>query len=377
MPHSKKQTLITLNDLPQRIHSLPSEKILLLTDPVVYEVNTLSEHFAPFFEKGTAKRINVSCKLLTVDSLEQTYKECADFYPDMIIMVGGGTVLDTGKMINLLLAYACKPVDLTQFKSEDKKLIPMVAIPTTSGTGSEATHFAVLYKDTIKYSVADNNLIPDYAILAPELTLSMPKKLAAYTGFDAFAQAIESYWSINSTDESKEYSKEALSLIRSHFVDSVLQNSLASRTAMQKAANLAGKAINIAQTTAPHSVSYPMSSFFGIPHGLAAYLILPSIFAFNNNITGADCADPRGVAYVRKTMGELSKMICDNDKTAYETLCSYFNTFSIDSRLSSYGISNNQDINYILDNGFNPQRMKNNPRGITREDLSAILQEIV
>jgi alcohol dehydrogenase class IV len=293
-------------------------------------------------------------------------------------MIGGGTVLDTGKMINILFSYTCKASDLVGFKSTGRTFIPMVALPTTAGTGSECTHFAVLYRDMVKYSVADPGLVPDYVILAPELTLSMPKMLAVHTGFDALAQAIESYWSINATDESKGYAREALSLIRQRFTVSVQQADFQSRSAMQKAAFLSGKAINIAQTTAAHAVSYPMSSFFGIPHGLAVFLTLPSIYAFNGGVSDADCTDPRGVAYVQQVMAELGEMIGGNDTTgAAEILRSYLNAFSIDSRLSAYGIADEQAINRILDHGFNPQRMKNNPRRITRQDLSALLREIL
>ncbi len=372
-----KQVLTTFNDLPRIIKSFSSDKILLLTDPAVYDANALLEKLSSLFDTCSVKRVDVACRLLTVEFLKTIYTEITGFKPDSVLAIGGGTVLDTGKLINILLSYRIKPSDLIQFKSSNQPLIPMIAIPTTAGTGSEATYFAVIYKDNIKYSIADKNLIPDYVVLAPELTMSMPKNLAIHTGFDAFAQAVESYWSINSTEESKRYSIEALSLIKVNFIDSVLKESFQSRAAMQNAANLAGKAINIAQTTAAHSISYPMSSFFHIPHGLAVFLILPSVFAFNQMISDSDCNDPRGTVYIQETMNELSNAVSDHGKNPMETLLFFMEIFSVDPHLSSYGISTSQDITCILDNGFNPERMKNNPRIVTRNDLSIILQELL
>ncbi len=373
----KEQITITLNDLSRVVKSLTDGTVLLVTDPVVYKINALSEKLSSLFTACLVKRIDVTAGLLTVESLEPIYTEFAGSHPGCIIALGGGTVMDTAKLMNMILSYNITPSDLIHGAWSNRPLIPAVAIPTTAGTGSEATHFAVVYRDKTKYSIADDNLVPDYVILDPELTLSMPRNTAAYTGFDAFAQAIESYWSINATDESKEYSREAISLIKTYFSESVLQNSLQARDAMQKAANLAGKAINIAQTTASHSISYPMSSFFGIPHGLAVFLTLPSIFAFNQEVTESDCTDIRGVAYVRDTMATLAEMVAESGKDPKETLYFRMAAFSVDTHLSAYGISDQDAIACILDNGFNPQRMKNNPRKITRNDLSRLLQDLL
>ncbi len=377
MANKKTQDIITFSELSQTIESLSAENILLLADPFVYQLNAISDMLAPVFEHRNSVKIELDTKLLSVESLEQTAAECAGFRPDCIIAIGGGTVLDTAKLINIMFSYNCNADDLISFSSTNLPLLPVVAVPTTSGTGSEATHFAVLYKENTKYSIIDQALIPDYVIHSPGLTYSMPKNLTAFTGFDALAQAVESYWSVNATDESKGYSREALTLITTHFHDAVLKNTPSGREGMQQAAYLAGKAINIAQTTAAHSISYPMSSFFGVPHGLAVFLTLPAIYDFNSNVTESDCSDSRGVLYVKKTMDELSEMINGTKTSPGEMLRSCFTAFSVNSHLSDYGITNREDINCVLDNGFNPQRMKNNPRHITRDDLLTILQGIL
>lgn len=376
MKETKKQRLIPFADIPRIIQSASDKDCLLLIDPVVSVNPLITEHIGPYIQNGAVKQIDVAYKLLSVSALEEVFTKCGSFKPRLIIAIGGGTVLDTAKLVNIVYSYSYSPHAVVTHRYSDRPLIPAIAVPTTAGTGSEATHFAVVYKDDVKYSVADNNLVPDYVVLAAEFTMSMPRSVVAHTGFDAFAQAIESYWSINSTDESKHYSRQALDSIKKHFVESVLRGAFVSRQAMQQAAYMAGKAINIAQTTAAHAISYPMSSFFHIPHGLAVFLTLPTIFKYNQGVSTGDCADPRGVAYVNATMHELAGMISQAGVPADEVLRSFFSTFSISPRLSDYGITSEQNILDILDNGFNPQRMKNNPRRISRETLSFFLREL-
>ena len=164
-----------------------------------------------------------------------------------------------------------------EISSPGKKLI---AIPTTSGSGSEATHFAVVYVGGEKFSVAHPiYMLPNVVVLNPSLTYSMDSYQTALSGVDAFAQAMESYWSVNSTEESKKYSIEALELIIEHLPLAVNYNDN-SRDIMLHAANLAGKAINIAKTSGAHAISYVLTSKFNIPHGQAVALTLPAWYDF-------------------------------------------------------------------------------------------------
>src|SRR3989344_3997450 len=171
---------------------------------------------------------------------------------DFVIAVGGGSVMDVAKSINCFSANSGKPEDYLQNgKPIKKKGKMLVAIPTTAGSGSEATKIAVVYINKTKYSLFDNLILPDYAIIDPQFTINLPKRITAAAGMDALSQAIESYWSIDSTNESKKYSKAAVRLIVNNLVGAAGGSRL-SRIAMAKAAHLAGKAINISRTTACH-----------------------------------------------------------------------------------------------------------------------------
>ena len=156
--------------------------------------------------------------------------------------------------------------------------LPLVAIPTTAGTGSEATHFSVVYIKDIKQSLSHPLIKPAVAIVDPQFTYNLPPFITACSGLDAFCQAIESYWSVNSSDESKKYAIDAIVKIKNNLIDAVKTSSKESRHELSIASNLSGKAIDITKTTAPHAISYPLTKLFNIPHGYAVALILGHFF---------------------------------------------------------------------------------------------------
>ncbi|MCL1831100.1 MAG: phosphonoacetaldehyde reductase [Oscillospiraceae bacterium] len=180
---------------------------------------------------------------------------------DVIVAIGGGSTIDTAKAIKYY-----SDLDL-----------PLVAVPTTAGTGSEATHFAVIYHNGIKLSLADDRLLPNYVILNARLLNTLPLYQRKCTMLDALCQAIESWWSKKSNEQSKAYSKAAISLILRYYKD-YLCNKEEGNINMLRAANLAGKAINITTTTAPHAMSYMLSTLYLIPHGHAVAICLPEVW---------------------------------------------------------------------------------------------------
>jgi len=283
---------------------------------------------------------------------------------NLIIGIGGGSVIDTAKAIKL-------------FHYQDKyQKIPLVAIPTTAGSGSEATHFIVYYKGKEKQSKGISDItLPEYVILDPTFTLTLSRQIAASSGIDALSQAIESYWSINSNQESKEYSRKAIKVILGNLEKAVLGNQY-SKEQMLFAANLAGKAINISKTTACHAVSYPLTAYFNIPHGHACGLTLGEFLVYNSQVSEKDCNDKRGVEYVKGTIKEISIIL--NSETlekARERIKRLMENIGLKTKLSKFGL-NQEDLQVVIDNGFAPERMNNNPRLVTKESLQNILKSI-
>lgn len=298
---------------------------------------------------------------------------------DLIIAMGGGSVLDIGKSVSIFSTNKGKIEDYILKKLKFKrKGTPLILIPTTTGTGSEATHFAVIFIEKTKYSLADPNYIhADYVIVDPELTYSLPKRVTAYTGMDALSQAIESYWNINSTDKSKEYAKEAIERVMNNLSKAVHNPNEESRYNMALAANYAGKAINITKTTACHAISYPITSYFNVPHGHAVALTLPSMIVFNSKVNETDILDTRGVEYVKKTMRELISIIgVSSFIEAKEKIRNLMKDIGLETKLQDLGIKSQNDIEIIIENGFNPERVKNNPRLLSEPQLRNILEEI-
>jgi alcohol dehydrogenase class IV len=139
----------------------------------------------------------------------------------------------------------------------------------------------------------------------PALTFSLSPRLTAITGLDAFAQAVESYWSVHSTAASRAYARRAIQLVLGSLSGAVHAPTPATRRAMSKAAHLAGRAINLTKTTAAHALSYPLTSYFGIPHGHAVALTLGQLLLYNSGVAADDVNDARGAAFVRRTIDEL------------------------------------------------------------------------
>jgi alcohol dehydrogenase class IV len=298
---------------------------------------------------------------------------------DTVIAVGGGSTIDMAKAINFLathrLTFGEYEVGINASEATGE---PLIAIPTTAGSGSEATRFAVVYTNREKFSVDGKQLLPDVVIVDAGLTMSLPARITAVSGIDALSQAIESYWCIHSTNESKSYARKSIELILSNLVTAVNNPTKFSRQAMAQAAHLSGKAINITRTTAAHSVSYPLTLYFGIPHGQAVGLTLSSLLVFNANVTEEDVLDNRGVKYVRETIDEICKLLGTSSAAdAAKKIDQIIHKTGLERRLSLLGLRNKkEDIETIVANGFSPDRVKNNPRKLTKDALRAILEAI-
>jgi alcohol dehydrogenase len=319
--------------------------------------------------------LEVNPKLRDIEDGISIYRmeEC-----DFILAVGGGSVMDVAKSINILAANEAEPLDYINKKESIKNRGNiLVAIPTTSGSGAESTKFSVVYVDKTKYSLEHPDMLPNYAIVDPQFTMNLPGRITASTGMDALSQAIESYWCVNSTDESKAYAREAIKLVMGNLSRAVNDPDEESRVAMSKAAHLAGKAINISKTTASHAVSYPITSYFKVPHGHAVALTLGQMLMYNSEVTEQDSLDNRGVDYVKTNIHEIIGLLgAVNVEEASGKIAGLMREIGLKTRLSDLGINSMEDEEVIIKNGFNPDRVKNNPRRLTETSLREILENI-
>ncbi len=270
---------------------------------------------------------------------------------DLIIGLGGGSVLDVAKVA----------------AAEMKK--PLIAIPTTAGSGSEVTPFAALYDMEKKKKLSLTPCFPTVALVDYRLTLTLPQEQVAATGLDALSQAIEAYWSIYSQPESDIHAQKAIELVLENLENSWKGQEQA-REKMSLAALEAGLAFSQTKTTAVHSVSYPFSIYYDIPHGFACALTLPYFFPYNFEVTEKDCLDKRGTEFVKSRMQNLARFLGVKDiKKAKEKILGLMALIKAPTKIDF-------DIDIIVREGFSPERVVNNPRNLTKDSLREILKLI-
>jgi alcohol dehydrogenase len=206
------------------------------------------------------------------------------FKPDLIVGLGGGSSMDCAKGINFRLTNGGRMEDYWGVNKATHPMLPMIAIPTTAGTGSEAQSFALITDPNThqKMACGDDKALPRLAILDPDLTATMPPKVAAATGIDAIAHAVETAGTNKRNETSQRLSTEAWRLLESAFARSIEDPSDAgARERMLLGAHLAGIAIQNSMLGAAHSLANPLTAFHGIPHGVAVGLMLPQVVRFN------------------------------------------------------------------------------------------------
>lgn len=288
---------------------------------------------------------------------------------DTIVAVGGGSAMDVAKCIKL---YSNMNSEENYLKQEIvPNDVPLIAVPTTAGTGSEATRYAVIYYQGEKQSVADYSCIPSIVLFDTSVLETLPLYQKKATLMDAMCHSIESFWSVNSTAESKEYSRKALEIIINNYRD-YLAGDHSKNELMLKASHIAGKAINITQTTAGHAMSYKLTSLFKIAHGHAAALCIKGLWPFMVKHTDK-CIDARGEKYLIETFDEIAQaMGCSSVEEAINT----FKNMVSELELCAPEAVSQEDFE-VLKNSVNPVRLKNNPVALSTEDIDLIYHEIL
>ncbi len=209
------------------------------------------------------------------------------FEPELIVGLGGGSSMDCAKGINFIYSNGGRMQDYWGVGKALKEMLPMIAVPTTSGTGSEAQSFALISdaETHVKMACGDKKAAFRIALLDPALTVTQPKRVTALTGIDAVAHALESYVTTKRNPMSLLYSRESWRLLEENFLH-VLQNpsDLAARGGMQLGACLAGFAIEFSMLGATHALANPLTAHYGVVHGQAIAVMLPHVIRFNAEV---------------------------------------------------------------------------------------------
>lgn len=347
-------------EIGEILHTLGCGKFLLVCD-AAFEHLPVAEYFAS---------LDVPCVTFSDFTPNPQYDEVCrgvEVYRtnhcDAIVAVGGGSTIDVAKCIKLYAPMADDVCYLEQTYADSG--IPLIALPTTAGTGSESTRFAVIYYRGEKQSVHHDSIRPDYAILEPAVLRTLPDYQKKCTMMDALGQAIESYWSAAATAESRELAAEAIGKIVRCWRDYIFGGDAEATLEILRASNLAGQAIHITTTTAPHAMSYKLTSIYGLPHGHAVALCLPRVWAYM-----LTCADKALAAVLQEIAARMGV-------TTSEEAIALLESMMQEMELGRPTATHRDEEMERLVNGVNLQRLSNHPVSLSADVLRELYEQIV
>lgn len=349
--------------IDQILEKQNSKRILLLTGNQSFNNKSLIDYFSNLTKKKDVTHYQGFSSNPDFDELSHVLQDLKGANPNLIIAVGGGTILDYSKLISIYLKNPqCINEDFKKINGSEV-IAPILAIPTTAGSGSEATHFAVIYRDGKKYSVTSKHIKPQFVVIDALLTHTMPPYLTACTGMDALCQAMESLWSVNANTTSKEFATKALKKIVPNLIKAVQNPDHTSRKNMCLGAFYAGKAIDITKTTGPHAFSYHLTTHYNIPHGQAVSMTMEAFIKLNYDYIGKDVQEIFQRMFNISTCAELIDKFTNIKKS-----------IGLDINLNDIGLNNSNEWQAYQEN-VNIERLSNNPAKIDFMQIRKLLTE--
>lgn len=295
---------------------------------------------------------------------------------DCVVAIGGGSVLDSAKIVSLLIGSEKSVYDLLADPlAEKKRNKGLILIPTTAGTGSEATPNAIVTEEDreLKIGIVNPAFIPDVVILDPTFTLSLPASVTAATGMDALAHALESYISKKSNPICHTYAIEAMRLIFRYLPVAYAQpQNMEARHAMLYASFLGGLCIACSSTTAVHALAYPLGGKYHIPHGVSNAMLLPHVMDFNRDVIGEE---------LKKVAVNCLGSDTENPQKASQEVIDRLYALSagmkIPQDLKQYGVKA-ADLEQLAKDAFTVRRLlDNNPKDMTVAQIRAIYEKLI
>lgn len=380
MDHFSIQTKIYFgDDVLDHLRELDCKKVLIVTDPFIVNSGLLDMIVHPL------ESAKIDFKVFSdvvpdppITKIVLGVRELLDYKPETLIAVGGGSAIDSSKAIR---EFA--------MTTENYPRIPLIAIPTTSGTGSEVTSFAVITdpEKHIKYPLISNSLLPDEAILDAELVRSVPPSITADTGMDVFTHALEAFVSVNENEFSSALAEKAIQIVGSYLLRAYYDgNDMEARKKMHSASCLAGLAFNSAGLGLNHGMAHALGAMFHIPHGRANALLLPHIIQFNSNIN-EHSKSQRSYPQVVERYSTIARNLGLNSYNEIMTVRSLANwvqfmlkELDLPLSISQIGKISKEDyfaaIPHMADEALADNCTKNNPRKVTRANVVELYKQL-
>lgn len=302
----------------------------------------------------------------TADTVERGLDLCRREECTVVIGLGGGSPLDVAKAIAALSNNPGRVIEYTRQEREPNRLgVPYIAVPTTSGSGSEVTPYSIITvpEERSKFSIRNPVLYPRIAVVDPMLTVSLPPRQTAATGLDVLCHALESIWSTRGQPIAQEWAESAVDLVFRHLISAFRDgNNLEAREGMSLASLLAGLAISQTGTTAIHQASYPLTFDFHLEHGFACALFLPSFLRYNRTV-------------VAHRFDRLIQVLGCGDWNGLETMVlELMVALDAPMHLSELDVDEEQEmISDIAERGIGKSSLFN-PAGFEKKNLESILR---
>ncbi|WP_342111115.1 iron-containing alcohol dehydrogenase [Methylobacterium sp. SI9] len=361
--------------LPEIVGSFGAKRVLLVTDKGVRSAGLTKAAEAALAEAGVTLDVYedvVADPPSTV--IETAAKRARELGTDLVLSIGGGSALDTAKLV-AYLAKSDEPLDAIYGVGLAKgDRLPLILVPTTAGTGSEVTPISIVTTPTTeKKGVVAPKLLPDWAVLDPELTLGLPSHVTAATGIDAMVHAIEAFTSKNKKNPiSDQLAKQALALLSANIRTACTDGkNLEARSGMLLGSMLAGMAFANAPVAAVHALAYPVGAIFHVPHGLSNALVLMGVMRFNLSHAEALYAELAPIldpAAADLPQAEAAKRFVDS----LDAIC---RDCKVPASLAEVGVAR-QDLERMASDAMKQTRLLvNNPREVTYDDAFRIYAE--
>ena len=358
-------------DILKYINDKSFKKIFVLCGKKSF-VNSGAENLLKNINNKEIKLFYKKSEIPILEELIEIIKDIKNFKPDLFLAIGGGAVIDYAKIANVVdIRPDLAELIVNYTYPFKKKYTKLAVIPTTAGSGAEVTSNAVIYVNGIKHSFESELLIPDHFFLIPEFLISAPNKIKASSGFDAIAQALESLVSRKSNDKSVEYASKSLRVSVNSFISFINEPNMKNATEMSIASNLAGKAISISKTTAPHAASYPFTSLYNISHGHAVSLFFEKFFKFNyENIDKSETSFD-----LKKRFDLIFNLFDVQDINGFNSKISLIKkSANLEDDLTKFNIDIIKSSEDVL-KGINLLRLGNNPVKIDGKDILNIISK--
>ena len=359
----------TLDRVGELARELGGRRVLIVSDPDIDAVGYPARAAASLEAASLTSTVFTAVdQNPTTEHVDACLESAKENDVDLIVGLGGGSAMDCAKGVNFLLTNGGRMQDYWGVGKAARPMLPLIAIPTTAGTGSEAQSFALIADAEThqKMACGDPKAAPAIAILDPELTLSQPALVSTLTGIDAVSHAIETWVTKKRNPVSKLYSREAWRLLRAN-LPCVLTDPdhLDARAGMLLGANLAGTAIENSMLGIAHSCANPLTAHFDVIHGAAVGMMLPTVIRFNT----AEVADEYAELISFDGSGRAGADLAS-------TVESLLDQAAIPRRLTAYGISEN-DLQDLAEEAARQWTAQYNPRPVTAEDLLQVYREVL